>query len=135
MPKDLQFDRLVTIKRIVIIPTPAKTVEGAATAEAKALALVTWANTAYIEMQVGTGEVYYLPAAPALNSFGFKGALADASTAAVNLASVEGAFGIDGLQLNLEIKVPANTDFKFFLKQSAATDVGTLQVLLVADRG
>jgi hypothetical protein len=134
MPKDLQFDRNITVKRIVVIPTPAKTVEGAATAEAKALALVTWADTAYFEIQVGTGEVYYLPAVAALNSFGFKGALADQTTPAASLASVVGAFGIEGLELDLDLKVSANTDFKFFLKQSTNTDVGTLQVLLIAER-
>ena len=132
MEKDLQFPRDVHITKIAV----RLQVDDIASTTQKDLDKLddyaTFLETAIMQIQVGDGPIMYFPLAPALVGVGFAGALqytqataADGTCGVGTLANLNGSFGID-----VDITVPANTDFKFYIKQGSATDVGKVEVLL-----
>jgi len=133
MPKKLQFDRDFTISKILIqVPQGLK---ASNTAKDTTLddALFELVNNGVIELQVGGGEVYYFPAALALGGPDIRefvqytlGTAADGSYAAINVNGREG--------LEVDIFVPANTDFKFLLKTKNAITLSDVKVMLIGTR-
>jgi len=136
MPKDLQFDVDTVIHKIFIVPEDF-VIASTTPADSGLLdELETFLKTAIIEIQVGNGPVLYLPAAAALSGIKSAGGVhytqATAANATLAIASISGPLDTAGLELGLT--VPANTDFKFFIKQATAVNIGLVQVYLLAER-
>ena len=136
MEKNLQFPYDVMIRKIVVVPE--LQVISSTTQKDTGLLddLATFLATAVIELQVAEGRMEYFPAAAALSSMHADGAvhysqgtIADGTLA---IASLSGPLDTAGLEVT--VPVPANTDFKFFVMQAAATDIGNLQVYLLVER-
>jgi len=136
MEKDMQFPFDFTIKKIIIIPEPQIVSTDTAKDTGKLDELATFLKTAIIQIQVADGPVRYYPLAPALSAIKVTGSghytLATAADGTLLLASISGPW--DGQGLEVDITVPRDTDFKFFIKQLSATDVGALQVYLIGER-
>jgi len=137
MEKNLQFPVPFTIKKICIILPP--TLLSSATARDTALfnQINIFLNEAIMQIQVGEQPILYLPACAALANFGVLGdveySLATAADGSYGIASLlppNGQFGLD-----IEIPVPADTDFKFYLKTKSTPAFGTVTVLLYGERG
>ncbi len=137
MPKDLQFDVNIRITKIAVVLEPVVLSSTAAADTGLLDEYVKFLETAYIELQVGEESVKYFPVIACLASVKAEGSLhytqASAANATELIASLGPALPEGGLPV--DITVPANTDFKFWLKQKEAVNVGLVQVLLFAERG
>jgi len=83
---------------------------------------------AIIQMQVGTGPVYYLPVASALAKVDVKGDLEYTLTTAA-----DGSYSIlhlTGEGLEIDVPVPADTLFKFFIKTKTTPNMGKVTTML-----
>jgi len=136
MEKDLQFPYDVTVRKIVLVPELQVISTTTARDTGKIDDLATFLKSGILRIQVGEGRIELYPAAAALSSINASGALhytlATAADGTLNISSLSGPLDTSGL--DVQIRVPANTDFKFFVEQEAATDIGDLQVYLLVDR-
>jgi len=135
MPMAAKWAKAIKIKRILLVQELNVISSATARDVAKLDDLATFLKTAVIQIQVGDGIIRYLPAVAALASIKAVGAiaytLATAADGTAGFGSISGP--LDGQGLEIEIDVPADTLFNFFIKQSAATNIGDLQVLLVVE--
>jgi len=137
MEKDSQFPEDVRITRIAVVLPPQ--ILSSTTAKDTSILdqIKILLNEAIMQIQVGRGDIYYLPVVAALANPNVVadleytlGTAADGSYAFANVSAGNGHFGLD-----VDIPVPANTDFKFFLKTKTTPSFGTVTVLLFVERG
>lgn len=94
--------------------------------------IMTLIKEGVIQIQIGTGSVYYFPLSEALVGVGLRGdveytqaSAGDGSYALIDLAKLKG--------LEVDLSVPARTDFKFFIKTKTSLTVNDVKVLLVGE--
>lgn len=132
MELDAQFARPFRLRKILVFIPPVLTktdTSGDATVDDN---IQTLAKEGVIELQIGTGRVYYFPVALALVSIKLKGDIefaqgtaADASYALLTIDKGEG--------LDVEIDIPAREDFKFFIRTKTSITISGVKVVLVGE--
>jgi len=135
MPMDGKWPKAVKIKRILLVQEYQVISSTTARDSGKLDELATFLKSAIVQIQVGDGPISYLPAIAALASPKLTGAaaytLATAADGTLAFGSISGP--LDGSGIEVEIDVPADTLFNFYIKQLAATNIGDLQVLLMVE--
>jgi len=137
MEKNLQFPVSFRINKIVVILPP--TLLSSTTAKDTTLddQIQILISEAILQIQIADGPVWYFPVVSALGSLNISGDVeytlataADGSYGLISIGAGNGAFGLD-----VDIPVPANTDFKFYLKTKTTPAFGVVTVLLYGERG
>jgi len=136
MEKNLQFPVDITIKKIGLVLPPKLLSTTTARDTTLDDQVQIFLNEAVLEIQVGDGPIQYFPVLACLvnvniNIFGHYtlATAADGSYALINVGAGNGKFGLD-----VEIAVPANTDFKFYLKTKTTPAFGTVTALLFVEK-
>jgi len=133
MELDAQFPSDFHIKKILVIIPPtllSSTTQKDATLDDQLQILL---KEGVIEIQVGTGQVEYYPLALALGGPDVRadleytqGTAADGSYAFLSVGK--------GVGLDVDIPVPARTDFKFFIKTKSTPSISGVGVYLIGEK-
>lgn len=132
MELDAQFTRDFTINKIIVHIPPS--LVSSTTAKDKTLddTFQTLLDEGVIEVQIGTGPVLYFPLALALEPTKIEGdveyTLATSADGSYAILNIKGHGGLD-----VDITVPARTDFKFFIKTSTSVTLNNIKVFLVGE--
>jgi len=136
MEKNLQFPTDITIKKIAVLLQPIAVASNTQKDLNKITNYLSALQSATVQIQVADGRIHYFPLSTLVTGIKLDGAVhytqATAGDGTLMIASLTGPYGNGGLDVN--IPVPANTDFKFFIKQSTATDIGLVEVQLLVER-
>ena len=132
MPKDSEFGKAITIKKIVCVLEPQ--LKGSATAKDTALLgdLLKVLSEGILQVQAGNGTIYYLPLSYCVAKNLVDGvvqytlgAAADGSYGLFSAQSVNGGYGLE-----VNIPVALADTLKFYLKTKSSVTLANIRMVL-----